>query len=247
MANLIQLLSGRNTYLTEEINRCERLEMNLTSEFIKIKTGLAEAQQMSGMTDANHTVAGASATGGRRGRRSIYHEIMDFLRDVSRENIVLSERLRREGELLAEVKQDAAESASRHQKMTSDLMTKLNSLQTRKEKLYDEQCASEWHRIQQALDHWTRQTFRDKSAMSQMTAESLQKKHLSEMPQKEHLQSIQAKRAFIQSTLSGIIFEYVLKSPLVSDLDPWTENALKLLGEGVKKSGRQIHVTVRTR
>jgi hypothetical protein len=234
---------GRNESLTDEMQQRNRVETRLESEFMEIKAGLAEAQQMSGTTDTNRTVARAGTTGERRGQRSIYHEIMDLLSKVSHENIVLNESLRREGELLAEAKRDAAESTSRHHKVTLDLMTKLNSLQTRKEKLYDEQCASEWHRIQLAFHHWTRQTFKDKSTMNHMTVEALQKKPLSVMPHEEHLQSVQAKRAFIQNALSGFIFEYVLKSPFASYLDLWMEQALTLLGEGVKKSGMQKQAT----
>jgi hypothetical protein len=221
------------------MKRHNREENDLKSTFAEIKARLLNAQQMLGQPNTNRIVARAGATGGRRGNGSVYHEIMDFLKNLSQEVIVLNEQLRRKGELLAEAKRDAAESATRYQKVTSDLMTKLNSLQTRKETLYDDQCVSEWHRIQQALDSWTRRTFKDKSAMSRMTVETLQNKSSPVTLQKEYLQDIHTKRAYVQCVISGTIFEAFLKPLFVFIPDTWTEQFLNGLGEAVSRSGRQ--------
>lgn len=111
------------------------------------------------------------ATRGGRGYDTVYDEMMDLLRKLSHENVALKEKLRRERELLTEAKQAAAESATQHQRVTMGFMTKLRSLQKRSETLYDDQCASEWRKLQQALKSWTGRTFKDESAMSKMTLE----------------------------------------------------------------------------
>ena len=155
---------------------------------------------------------------------------------------MLNERLRRKSELLIEAKRDVAESATRYQKVTSNLMTKLNSLQTRKEPLYDDQCASEWHKIQRALDSWTRRTFEDKSVMSHTTVERLQEKLLPVILHEDYMKDFHKKRAYIQSVISHTVFETVLKSLFVFIPKVWTGQFLSDHGETVRSSGSMVDV-----
>ncbi|QGA17173.1 hypothetical protein EYB26_004843 [Talaromyces marneffei] len=142
-----QLLLENDRLLTEELNHHIKNERSLKSAFRDVKAELAEAQH-------------------------ILIRVKLLLKKLSHENVALKEKLRRERELLTEAKQAAAESATQHQRVTMGFMTKLRSLQKRSETLYDDQCASEWRKLQQALKSWTGRTFKDESAMSKMTLES---------------------------------------------------------------------------
>lgn len=235
MKSQAQLLQEKNMQLNEEIDHRTKSDADLESAFMEIKAELAEAQQVFGQTE---NITRAAATRGRRGQTPVYHEMMDFFRNLSHENIALREKLRRERELLAETKQAAAESATHHQKVTTDSMTKLNSLQTRREIFYDEQCASEWRKLQQDLNVWTRATFKDKTLLRRMAVQTLKKNTLAVIPTEYILQDIHGKRAYIQGVISGIIFDAVFGCSFAFSPSTRLERFLKVAGSFIRESGK---------
>ncbi|EED18607.1 conserved hypothetical protein [Talaromyces stipitatus ATCC 10500] len=202
------MLRQRNARLTDEINYRIKSEMKMESALTGIKTELEKTQQE---FDQTETVARDNAPREGGEIRTVNHEIVDFLYGLTHEYLSLKETLRRERELSAEARQAATESANHYQKVATDLMTKLNSLQTREEALYDEQCSSEWRKLQQDLDSWTRRTFRDKSVMGYMTLTNLRRTSSTIIIPEDMLKNVQGKRAYIQGFIAGIIFDTVFR------------------------------------
>lgn len=169
---------------------------------------------------------------------SVYRQVISYLHGLSYDNLRLSENLRRERELLAQSEKEATASAAHYQEVTSELMTKLNSLQTRGETLHDDQCASEWRKLQQALDVWTRRTFMDKSALSRMTAIDLQQRSPFLIVSEDMFQNVQGKRAFIQSIISREIFESFLNQCFALCASSRSDRILRMISHNVRKSGK---------
>lgn len=230
-----QSLIDQNVQLDENVNYLIDSERDLKSAFMAIKTELAETQQILGQTE---TVARDGVMGGSTGYQSVYHEMLDFIRKVSRENIALNEKLRRQREILTETKQAAAASATRHQKVITDLMTKLNSMQTLRDKFYDEQCVSEWQKLRQGLELWTRRTFKDKSLLSRMTLRTLQKGALTVGLTEDIPQDTHGKHAYIQGVISDAIFQAVFDCTFVFSPNKRAERVLRDIGEIIKNSGK---------
>ncbi|PCH00131.1 Hypothetical protein PENO1_047900 [Penicillium occitanis (nom. inval.)] len=164
-----ELLRQNNSELRRNLDNFLTKEGWLTAKFERLRSETADLRQNAISSDGT-----LRANVQRNTQGSIYHEIIDYLENLLHDKIRLREKLRRERELRAQTEEEASAAAARYQKVTSEMMTELNSLQTRSEELYDEQCASEWRKLQQALDVWTRRTFMDRSAMSRMTVQKLQ-------------------------------------------------------------------------
>lgn len=230
----IQVLFDENTRLTKQLGRYQKEEQALESAFRAIK---AESQQVLALDEANDTGSQRGAMVPRNVGESIHREVIFFLENASCDKVRLSEKLRCEKELLAQVKEEASASVAHYQKLTTELMTKLNTLQVRKQLLYDDQCTTEWRNLQQVLDRWTRRTFKSKPTLGRMTTQSLQAKCLSNVPPEEVLRSVQAKRAYIQSIVTTFIFADIFQYQFVLSPSIVAEEVLRNVGEGVRASG----------
>jgi hypothetical protein len=228
------LLRQNNSELRRHVDDFLTKEGWLTAKFERLRSETADLRQNAISSDGT-----LRANVQRNTQGSIYHEIIDYLENLLHDKIRLREKLRRERELRAQTEEEASAAAARYQKVTSEMMTKLNSLQTRSEELYDEQCASEWRKLQQALDVWTRRTFMDGSAMSRMTVQKLQwASSWLDLP-KDMLQNIQGQRAYIQGIISGTIFHAVVDYTFACSPIGRSERLLRVMGEVVRESGKQ--------
>ncbi|KAF3407435.1 hypothetical protein DPV78_000526 [Talaromyces pinophilus] len=227
-----ELLRQNNSELRRHVDDFLTKEGWLTAKFERLRSETADLRQNAISSDGT-----LRANVQRNTQGSIYHEIIDYLENLLHDKIRLREKLRRERELRAQTEEEASAAAARYQKVTSEMMTKLNSLQTRSEELYDEQCASEWRKLQQALDVWTRRTFMDRSAMSRMTVQKLQwASSWLDLP-KDMLQNIQGQRAYIQGIISGTIFHAVFDYTFACSPIGRSERLLRVMGEVVRESG----------
>lgn len=199
--------------------------------FDRIRLETARSQHHVGPSDATDVDVW------RNRQESVYYEIIRYVQALSHELIQLGESLRRERELRTQTEEEASAAAIHHQKVTSEMMTKLNSLQTHRQTLYDDQCASEWRKLQQALNVWTRRVFKDQSAMSYMTLRSLRKKSPSFLPPDDMLQTLQGKRAYIQGIIADIIFDTVFNFFFALSPTSRFDRAMSVMGKNVKKSG----------
>lgn len=227
------MLTQHNSALRQDVNTLLSKESWMVARFERLRSETADLRQTA---ISSHDTQRANPQ--RKKQVSIYGEIIDYLQVLSHDKIRLGEALRRERELRAQTEEEASAAAARHQEITSEMMIKLNSLQMRGEALYDDQCASEWRKLQQALDVWTRRTFMDKLAMSHMTKQSLEwTKDFYVLPE-DILQDIHGKHAYIQGTIAGIIFKTVFSCLFACSPSGHSERLLSAIGKALRRSGK---------
>lgn len=224
------MLKEQNFDLKARVNNFLRNETLLKSRFKRIQLETAPLSQTTCDTIGMNVY--------RNSHVPIYREVVDYLQHLSHDNIRLKENLRRVREILAQTEDEASTAATHYQKVTSEMMAKLNCLQTRSETLHDDQCASEWRKLQQALNVWTRRTFMDKSALSRMTLRGLQQRYPSLMTPEDMFQSVQGKRAYIQSLIVNEISNAVFNHCFAFSPSVRSERLLNAIGNNVRNLGK---------
>jgi hypothetical protein len=237
LKNGTEMLMEENRQLKNELTLFRKKERHLESVLTKIK---AEAHQVAtGDNGTDFDIQTTRESHRETTERSVHYEITSLLSKSSQENIYLNEKVRRLRELLAQANREASESATLHQGTIRELMTKINTLQMRNDTLCDDQCVTEWRKLRQALDVWTRKFFKDRAALDKMTSQSLSEGDLPTIPSEEVLQNVHAKRAYIQSVITRTIFEDILQTDFVLSPTTKTANFLNALSERVKFSSEK--------
>lgn len=122
-------------------------------------------------------------------------------------------KLRTENSQLRTENQHLSEEVDRLREAVKDYTALVNSLQSRQNILYDDQCAAKWRRLRNEVEIWTRHYFSNRNVMDSMSTDTVHARRI--RAHEDIFKTPHGRLSYIKGTIARMIFDSIFKHDFV--------------------------------